>query len=239
MWKWLKKLVKSLPFALTKNQQYDRQSRFIIRKVLRREGCAIDIGCHKGEVMDIMLQSAPEGRHFGFEPIPFLYQQLVKKYAARTNVVISDLALSDRSGTSSFNYVVSNPSYSGLIRRQYDKPGEIDTSIAVKTARLDDVLPDSIPVDLIKIDVEGGEYLVLAGAEKLIRRCRPVIIFEHGLGASEYYGASPEQLFDLLHGYGLRISLLTDFLRARPSMDRVGFANQYYQKRNYYFVAHP
>ncbi len=188
--------------------------------------------------MDLFLHYAPEGVHWGFEPIPVLYEGLVKKYAGSTKCRILDIALSDRKGTSSFNYVVSNPSYSGLVKRKYDHPNEQDTLITVRTERLDDVLSPDLPVDLIKIDVEGGEILVLRGAVQTLSRCKPVVIFEHGLGASELYGATPEQVFDLFAQCGLRVSLMRRFLDDRPPLTREEFARHYYQKYDYYFIAY-
>src|SRR5690606_21594008 len=126
------------------------------RKVCKPGSNCLDVGCHKGEILDLFLQYAPQGTHYGFEPIPGLYEDLKKKYGALENCRLFDIALSDKKGTSSFNYVVSNPSYSGLLKRNYDHPNEQDTLITVRTERLDDLLPPDFRVDLIKIDVEGG-----------------------------------------------------------------------------------
>lgn len=235
----IKKLLKALPVAFTKNQRYDRLTTQVIRRVCRPDSNCIDVGCHKGEILDLLLQAAPSGVHYGFEPIPALFEQLKTKYAHRENCRLLDIALSDRPGTSSFNYVVSNPSYSGLLKRRYDRDHEEDTLITVRTERLDDVLPRSQRVDLIKIDVEGGEMLVLRGAVETLAHWKPVVIFEHGLGASEMYGSSPEQLFELFAGCGLRISLLDRFLKKQEPLSKEAFAQQYYQRINYYFVAYP
>jgi FkbM family methyltransferase len=188
--------------------------------------------------MDLFLQYAPNGTHYGFEPIPGLYHDLLKKYADLKNCRLFDIALSDKKGTSSFNYVVSNPSYSGLLKRRYDHPNEQDTLITVRTERLDDLLPRDLPVDLVKIDVEGGEILVLRGAMKTLARCKPVVIFEHGLGASELYGATPEQVFDLFEQCGLRVSLMRRYLNDLPPLTREEFTRHYYRKWNYYFIAY-
>lgn len=234
----IKRFLKSLPIAFTQNQRYDRQTRRVIEKVCRPDSNCLDVGCHKGEILDLFLQFAPQGTHYGFEPIPDLYENLKKKYADATNCQLLDVALSDKKGTSSFNYVVSNPSYSGLLKRNYDHANEQDTLITVRTERLDDLLPNDFQVDLIKIDVEGGEILVLRGAVATLTRCKPVVIFEHGLGASELYGATPEQVHDLFEQCGLRVSLMKRFLKNLPPLSREEFCQNYYGKLNYYFIAY-
>jgi FkbM family methyltransferase len=234
----IKKILKALPFVFTKNQRYDRLTQQVIRLVCRPDSNCVDVGCHKGEILDLFLQAAPMGAHFGFEPIPDLFQNLEAKYAAHSNCRFYDIALSNQSGTSSFNYVLSNPSYSGLLKRRYDRPNEEDTLITVRTEKLDDILAADSRVDLMKIDVEGGELMVLEGAVKTLTRCKPTVIFEHGLGASELYGSTPEKVFDLLEGCGLRISLLDRFLKNAPPFSREAFAKQYYERLNYYFIAY-
>ena len=234
----IKRFLKSLPIAFTQNQRYDRQTQRVVQKVCKPQSNCIDVGCHKGEILDLFLKNAPQGAHFGFEPIPDLFKDLVEKYADKPNCRLFDIALSDKAGTSNFNYVVSNPSYSGLLKREYDHPNEQDTQITVKTQRLDDLLPSDVPVDLVKIDVEGGELLVLRGAVQTLTRCKPVVIFEHGLGASELYGATPEQVYDLLAQCGLRISLMSRFLNNAEPMSREAFCGHYYGKKNYYFIAY-
>lgn len=234
----LKRLLKSLPIAFTRNQRYDRQTQHVIRKVCKPGSNCIDVGCHKGEILDLFLKYAPQGTHFGFEPIPQLYGDLVHKYGNRANCRLFDVALSDKAGTSSFNYVVSNPSYSGLLKRNYDHPDEQDTLITVQTERLDDLIPEDRKIDLIKIDVEGGELLVLRGATGILTRCKPVVIFEHGLGASELYGATPGQVYGLLEQCGMRVSLMSRFLRNQEPLTKEEFCGHYYQKLNYYFIAY-
>lgn len=235
----IKKFIKALPFDFTKNQRYDRLTRQVIRAVCRPGSNSIDVGCHKGEILDLFLQAAPQGLHIGFEPIPVLFQNLQKKYAALSNCRFYDIALSNRQGSSSFNYVVSNPSYSGLLKRRYDRAHEEDMSITVRTERLDDLLPADSWVDIMKIDVEGGELMVLEGAVETLRRCRPVVIFEHGLGASELYDSSPEKVFGLLQSCGLQVSLLDRFMKKQAAFTLEEFARQYYERLNYYFVAYP
>lgn len=123
----IKKLLSFSPIPLTKNQMYDQQTKKVIQKVLKKDSNCIDVGCHKGEILDLMLSHCPLGHHYGFEPIPSLYENLVKKYEQEKNCTILKIALSNQSGETSFNYVLSNPSYSGLKKRKYDRPSEKDS----------------------------------------------------------------------------------------------------------------
>lgn len=234
----IKKLVKKIPIAFTRNQQYDKQTLKIIQKVCQPGSNCIDIGAHKGEVLDQMLKYAPGGTHYAFEPIPDLYEQLKKKYSG-TRCVISPIALSNKKGTSSFNYVISNPSYSGLVKRKYDREGEKDTQIEVHTDLLDEVLPAGYKPTLVKIDVEGGELLVMEGARKTLEQYKPVIIFEHGLGASDFYGSTPEKVFSLLSDCGLKVSRMIDWLNGKSPLGKEQFCDIYRRNSDYYFIAHP
>ena len=238
MKKAIKQLIKKIPVAFTKNQQYDRQTKKIIARVCGPNTNCIDVGAHKGEVLDIMLKHSPKGVHYAFEPIPDLYKALVNKYAGNKYCKISNIALSNQKGTSTFNYVVSNPSYSGLVKRKYDRENEQDTSITVETDTLDNLLPNDYKPGLIKIDVEGGEFLVLQGARETITKYKPYIIFEHGLGASDMYGTTPDKVYNLLHSCGLKISILKNWLNNKPALALKEFEDIYKKNSEYYFIAH-
>ncbi len=234
----LKRIIKSIPIDFTQNQKYDTQTKAVIAKVCFADSNCIDVGCHKGEVLDLIRSKAELGNHYGFEPIPHMYQNLVEKYKD-TNCQILDIALSNETGFTTFNYVVSNPAYSGLKKRQYDRENEEDTTIQVKIDKMDKVIPTTIKIDLIKIDVEGGELLVLEGAQETIKRNKPVIIFEHGLGASEFYNSSPEKVFQLLTNCGLQVSLMKHWLQSKAPFTEAEFKSEFYSRRNYYFIAYP
>jgi len=210
-----------------------------MQKCLKADSICIDVGCHEGLVLQGMLRLSPNGRCFAFEPVPHLFENLKTKFPS-TQIAFSDLALSNETGVASFNYVISNPSYSGLRKRTYDRPDETDCTISVRTDRLDNVIPRVDRIDLIKIDVEGAELQVLEGAVATIKRCKPIVIFEHGLGAADSYGTRPGQIYDLLCGQcGLKISLLQSWLDKRKHLSRRALEKQFDERRNFMFVAHP
>ncbi|MGH7900468.1 MAG: FkbM family methyltransferase, partial [Thermodesulfobacteriota bacterium] len=175
-----------------KNRLYDIQTLKVMKLVLQEDSNCVDVGCHQGSILREMLRLAPKGTHFAFEPIPGMYQGLLESFGSLANLHLYDCALSDTVGTASFQHLVSNPGYSGLRKRRYDRPNEQIQEIVVKTNLLDTLVPKHIPIQFIKVDVEGAELQVFKGAVETIRRSRPIVVFEHGLGAADYYGTSPE-----------------------------------------------
>lgn len=238
----LKAILVFLKIDLTKNLKYDRLTKQIFKQELGNHSNCIDIGCHKGEVLDEILKISPEGLHLGFEPIPDFYKNLDKKYINNTHVSISNLALSDCSSSVQFNYVKNAPAYSGLKTRKYDTANPDVQKIDVKTQKLDDFLESSQitnSIDLIKIDVEGAEMLVLKGAEQTIIKNKPIIIFEFGLGASDYYNVTPEDLYTMVKDkFQMKLSTLSNFLNKKNALTSGEFKALYSENKEYYFIIH-
>jgi len=230
----IREVLVSLRMGITRNLQYDIQTRDCLKKILRSSSNCIDVGAHEGEILDLILRFAPEGRHYAFEPIPVLYKQLKEKYAEKVEVF--PYALSAENGKATFQYVKNAPAYSGLRRRSYKVNPDIE-EIPVEIKRLDDLIPADRKIDLIKIDVEGAEYGVLKGGEQLIKKHRPYIIFEFGLGASEHYDTTPEMVFDFMSACGLSIYRLRDFLQQSKPLSKTVFEEVYRNREDYYFVA--
>lgn len=220
-----------------KNLKYDYETLHVFKKVLKKNSNCIDVGSHKGDILKKMIKYAPNGIHMAFEPLPDLHKKLKNRFGKKHKIY--SFALCDKKGFSTFNFVTTNPAYSGLKKRSYDYPGEKEKSIEVETDSLDNIIPENFKIDLIKIDVEGGELQVLQGAEKTIKKYLPYIIFEHGIGAADHYGTKPEQIFDLLTGCGLKISLMEYFLAGKEPLDKQEFCGQFNKRYNYYFIACP
>ncbi|MDX2362091.1 MAG: FkbM family methyltransferase [Crocinitomicaceae bacterium] len=207
-----------------------------MKQTIQADSNCIDVGCHKGEILDGIIRLAPQGHHFGFEPIPSLYERLKSRYTNKATIY--PYALSDASGKSTFQFVKNAPAYSGLQKRKYEIEPDIE-EINVELKPLDEVIPADEKIDFIKIDVEGGEFGVLKGAKEILKKNMPTIIFECGMGASEYYGTNPGELYDFLATeIGLKVSLLKSFLDKGTSLSRDEFESHFNENKEYYFVAH-
>jgi len=234
----LKNLLVKFQLPLTRNLRYDIYTKKIIRKVLRKNSSAIDIGCHKGEILDEILRFAPNGKHFAFEPLPHLFEFLKSKYEGK-QIFLSSIALFDKKGTTGFNYVVNAPAFSGIRKREYNLPDARINQLTVETDLLDNIIPESQAIDFIKIDVEGAEFAVLQGGIKTIQRNKPVIIFEFGLGAADFYGSKPAECFSFLTGTcGLHVSTLQGFLNDENCLDLQQFCDHFAKRTEYYFIAY-
>jgi FkbM family methyltransferase len=231
-----RKLVRSASI----HDKYDIQTVQLMSELLLPDSCCVDIGCHKGEMLEEMLKHAPKGHHFAFEPLPGFFAGLKETFATSPNVRLYHCALSDRIGTTTFQHVVSNPAYSGILKRTYARENEVIQEITVELKRLDDVIPADLDIGFIKIDVEGAELQVLLGGVETVRRCQPTIVFEHGLGAADHYGTKPEQVFELLVDQcGLEIHLMDSWLNNRTELplSLKEFQEQFWSGKNYYFMA--
>jgi FkbM family methyltransferase len=164
--------------------------------LLRENSNCIDVGANKGRFLSHIVNRAVHGTHLAWEPLPDFAEQA---RIAFPSVDVHQAALSDHAGEAEFVFVPELPAYSSLRERSY--PTEVHPQrITVKLERLDDSLPSDYVPHLIKIDVEGAEREVLLGGLETIARHRPIVIFEHGLGAADRYGTTPEHIWDLLAG---------------------------------------
>jgi len=222
---------------LRKGKVYDSQTKLVFNKILRENSNCIDVGANQGEILQMIYQTAPQGKHFAFEPIPHLYQKLKLRFP---NVQIFNDALSDKTGTLSFFHVVSNEAFSGLKKRPYlTKDPEIE-EIKVNVTTLDTVIPDTVSINLIKIDTEGAEMGVILGAKNLINRTYPIIIFEfEKKAASVYENTNPEFLFDFFTEQRYKISTMKKWLEEKPSLSKTDFLKLYELEREFYFIAYP
>lgn len=234
---WIREALIFLHLDVTQNLKYDRLTRLIMKRVIKVESNCIDIGCHKGEMLDTMLLFAPNGKHTGFEPIPTMYDALVKKYSNKATIY--PFALSDANGTTTFQFVKNAPAYSGIKQRKYDIEHPEIEQIEVTLKTLDSVIDPNERIDFVKIDVEGAEFGVLKGGINLLKKNKPTIVFEFGMGASDYYGTDPIALYQFItQELGLKIFTLLAFVNHEAPLTEVDFKNLYETNKEYYFIAH-
>jgi len=200
----LRQLFISLNWPVTRNLKYDILTKKILAHHLNTSSNCIDVGAHKGEILDLFLEFAKQGRH----------------------------------GNMLFNVVQDDPAYSGLQQRKYKNEKPNIETIEVEVRKLDDVMSArDYEISLIKIDVEGGELDVLKGATEILETDKPLLIFEFGKGASEFYGTMPHHLKEFLDEHHYSIWTLSDFWNRKLPLDSNRLKEAYESGSDYYFVA--
>lgn len=234
----IRELLIYLHIDLNKGMKYDRLTYKIIKKLLKNNSNCVDVGCHEGDILKLFKKYAPSGRHYAFEPLPHLYKYLLKINKNNTNVIILPYALSDSIGSTIFQFVKNAPAYSGIRKRRYDIDNPIIEQISVEMCTLDSIIPENETLHFIKIDVEGAEFAVLKGAINTLKRSKPIILFEAGVGASDFYGTNPTDLYDLLaYELNYKIYTLDAFLKKSKNLTYEEFEYLFNTAKEYYYIA--
>ena len=153
---------------------------------------AWDVGAHMGYHSLILAKAVgPSGRVIAFEPNPHnverLRENLSRNGDLAERVTVVEEALSDRDGMSSFVFssLVDDGTSSGSHLTAAYAPEEATAYSSFEQTRVKTVKADTLvkarsvpPPVFIKVDVEGAEELVLAGAFELLSDARPTLLIE-------------------------------------------------------------
>lgn len=136
-----------------------------------------DVGSHQGDSIESLLACFPRGSIVGFEPDPDNFTQLASKYAVHPRVDLHEKAVGDTEG------------WGFLHRNNYDATHSlipIDQNEMVRWSDADDLheIPGKkvaltsldafcanheVPaIDILKLDIQGGELNALQGARRLL-----------------------------------------------------------------------
>lgn len=161
-----------------------------ISRLLRPGDVAVDIGANLGYFSAVMSRRVgAQGRVFAFEPVPKTLQQLhLTKLANHSeNLTIYPVAIGEADSTVDLCF---EPGVSGNASAFHRFHAGRTETVRVAVRSLDSLHTSGLLPDarLIKIDVEGNELNVLAGAVAYLRRVRPHIIFEYNAEAARSAG---------------------------------------------------
>jgi FkbM family methyltransferase len=186
---------------------YEEETERFIRQNVRRGMTVLDIGANTG-YMTILLADivGAHGQVHAFEPMPANYALLRRNVQGNglKQVHLHRFALSDQKGEVRLHIDPGNDG-GNTIGNVTGEDWNGHTAITVATETLDDFLGRAGigEVGFIKIDVEGAESLVFAGAPKLLSRPdAPVIVCEVGDAAQKLVGTTELNLRKTLYGHG-------------------------------------
>eukprot|EP00262_Sarcandra_glabra_P006843 TRINITY_DN19398_c0_g1_i1.p1 TRINITY_DN19398_c0_g1~~TRINITY_DN19398_c0_g1_i1.p1 ORF type:complete len:364 (-),score=35.08 TRINITY_DN19398_c0_g1_i1:618-1583(-) len=173
-----------------------------------RDGIVVDVGANVG--MASFAAAVMGFKVLSFEPVFENLQRIcdgVFLNRVGSLVTLFEAAASDRIGNITFHKLVGrldNSAVSATGARLAFKSNE-EIELQVRSIPLDEVIPDSEPVLLLKIDVQGWEYHVLRGASKLLSRKRgeaPYLIYEEDERLLQASNNSAKEIREFLGSVG-------------------------------------
>ena len=200
--------------------------RWLIR-TLKKDDRFYDAGANHGFYTMLAAELIGGGGEIhAFEPMPEVKAALVKNAPEAT---VIEAALWDKTGEAT---LYRNPLSSSLSTLE---PGvdafhatHADKSYAVPTTTLDDYARGKKPPTVIKIDVEGGEKRLIAGAAQTLKSARPAVAMEGWSGEAGERFSVPAIDALIAQGYdaheitengslqALPAPMLASYLRALP-----------------------
>lgn len=181
-----------------------------------QKGLFVDVGANVG--MASFAAAVMGFRVLAFEPVFENLQRICEGiYFNRVGelVTVFEAAASDRVGNITFHKLVGrldNSAVSASGAKLAFKSNE-EIALQVRTIPLDELIPESEPVLLIKIDVQGWEYHVLKGATKLLSRKEkeaPYLIYEEDERLLQASNSSAREIREFLHSVGYHHCTLHD-----------------------------
>ena len=195
----------ALPIYLKKYRHYDRLPRRLSVFVHARQNrlTCIDVGANIGDTVAAFWLGDAD-RFLAIEPNPGFHRFLVANWGEEAAVTILAVLCAAERKTVAVD-IKESCGTSTL--------HETAMGLRVEKRSLDDLVaehPDFARPDILKIDTDGHDFDVIAGAHTLIKTQRPAVLFECDAFGSETYIDDCQEAISFFHRAGYRHLLLYD-----------------------------
>ena len=183
-----------------------------------------DIGANTGKVTARYSKLFPEATIYSFEPFPESFQKLRRRFEGNSLVKPIQFAVSNKVGKKKF-YVNQDSTTNSLLPTGDDAGCWVDpndmksvTTIDVPVTTIDNFCKqESIDeIQILKMDIQGGELMALVGASEKLGQGSILLIYTEILFVPIYEGeAFFYEICGLLSGYGYKLFNMYNFYHAR------------------------
>jgi FkbM family methyltransferase len=180
----------------------------------------LDIGAHIGYyTVKLGAKAGHTGRVMAFEPNPKVNRvclENIKINGLTGMTTLHKFALGDKAGNATLTYSSSNMTSANLLGDQ-----DADFSVGVGVFPLDDVVPEEMSIDLIKLDAEGYEARILEGAKSVLARSPQCAIMIE-LGLERWERSAPlENLLSICGGNKVAYAVRDDGTVELMELDKI------------------
>ena len=179
---------------------YEPPEAFVFTRLLERGMTVIDAGANIGQyTLLAATATGPQGRVHAFEPVPANFNRLRQHVHDNglANVVLNRTALWSHPTRLDLGLDPEEANNAGCYSvAAAGRPG----AVATEAIALDDYVASNniARVDLMKIDIEGAELPALRGAQRTLRRFKPLLLMEINRAACRAVGYEPEEVGSFL-----------------------------------------
>lgn len=162
-------------------------------------GVVLDVGANVGDTVQQYRGLFPDATIHAFEPFPGVHRQLVERFAADPRVRPHQAAVAEASGTRQFYindlHVTNSLLPVNPVAVEWARPTAVqalDKTVDVRVITLDEFCAAERldHIDLLKMDIQGGEGMALEGAAGLLARHAVRVIYLEVEFAPLYVGQS-------------------------------------------------
>lgn len=184
---------------------YEKEEIDFLYQFLKHGDVFFDIGANFGLFsLNASKVVGNQGKVFAFEPFPANFQKFQQHISANRfqNIVLENLAVSEKNGFTEIKYD-ENADNLGMASVFVS---EFTTTENVRTVSLDHYVKQNgiTRINLIKMDIEGGEWNALLGMKEVLSTLRPAIIIEINRELLKKSGKNEKDIADYLSQFQYR-----------------------------------
>ena len=173
----LPSVVEPVAYHLATNGEYEPDTIKAITTNLSPEGVFVDVGANVGSICLPVSKRRPDTKILAIEADPLIFQYIRHNIVINKveNCIAENCCAGESNGNTSFYPAPCEAFGSG------SRSGDPSDLHQAPMYMLDSLVKTHgfSTIDVLKVDVEGWEYLVFKGAEKILTRDpAPVVIFE-------------------------------------------------------------
>ncbi len=191
-----------------------------------------DVGAHKGQTAGRYRAKFPAADIYCFEPFPASIAELQKRHSDDRKIHLVPKAVGYQPGTATF-YVNAFDATNSLLRRPTSDRRYYPKSAGPKEAIEVDVVDlagfvrtnNISTIDVLKLDIQGGELDALRGAEPLFEAGSISVVYTEIMFVPHYEGAPLfHEVWSFLSNFGYSLFDIYDLHRATNGQLRYGDA---------------
>lgn len=191
------------------HELYEKETVALFEEIVKPGMTIVDIGAHIGYFTRLFSKlSGENGMVYAFEADPTNFALLEHNTRGRKNVQLAQLALTDKTGVIDFyHYADKSGAHSTLpnVPLNFAKQKITVTSTTLDSWREKERTPR---VDVIKMDIEGGESAAIRGMTRTLRDVK-VLITEFAPAWIRASGSTSVNFLQSIEQHGFKISAIT------------------------------